>query len=165
MAPQEIDQSQPSVLLPPLLALPLELKLQILANFSHDDSSDIASDPDHAITLMILRRTHKSLRRIIPNPWRQRRPTKDHVLTAEHLHPYLFPSECRYPEHACTPNFCSESYFFSFHCYGCKTFCGRHEVCNWKTAHLLLQDEESWDSMGGEHAQDRHCDECWEDLM
>ena len=80
-APQAIDQSQPSILLPLLLALPLELKLQILSNFSDDDSSD-SGDPENALTLMILRRTNKSLRRIVPNPWKQRWPTRKHVLTA-----------------------------------------------------------------------------------
>ncbi len=93
MEPQTAPPSPPSSNLPPLLALPLELKLQILSSFS-----DYAGDPDHALALMILRRTHKSLRDIIPNPWKSAKPAKEHFLAAERKHPYLFPSLTDYPE-------------------------------------------------------------------
>lgn len=78
----------------PLLALPLELKLQI---FSY-------SEDRYNCSLIILRRTHSSLRHIIP---RRQLPTwpvwvgrETEFRSAENKHPYLFPLD-RFPCYGC----------------------------------------------------------------
>ena len=148
MAPQAAPQSPPSTILPPLLALPLELKLQILSSFSN-----YTDDPDHALTLMILRRTHKSFRDIIPNPWKTAQLTATHLAThflaAERQHPYLFSLD-RIERVAFLP------------CYDCLGLIDRRgNFYNYRLAYFRDEDE-SWDLLGAEHAQDRICDECWE---
>lgn len=162
MASSAADESQPSIPLPPLLALPVEIKLKILSYFSDDSSSRHSIDPTNALTLMILRRTHKSFRRLITNPWKERQPTSEHIFTAECHHPYLFPSS-------------SWSSVKVLYCYSCGSFLGRHVFRNWEFAYDLFQDdenssnedgrehdEESWDDHGGKHARKRHCDWCWD---
>lgn len=157
MASQAEPQSQPSIILPPLLALPVELKLKILSNFS-----DHASDPGHALTLMILRRTHKSFRLIIPNPWRDIRATEEHFLAAERQHSYLLPFECRcHP--TCTSQHCPEPRYSFFPCYDCKKLVRRRWFCNYRIAYF--RDDTPWDLLGAENAQDRICDSCWDDRV
>ena len=119
MASQAAPQNPPTTVLPPLLILPLELKLQILSNFSDHDS-----DPSHALTLMVLRRTHKILRRITPNPSRVIPPTAERFLAAEGQYPYLFP-------HECTP---SRSLVFLYPCYDCIGLISRRKSRNYKVA-------------------------------
>ena len=76
--PQTAAQSQSSHHLPPLLALPLELTLEILSNFADTDEHS-HDDVDNKLALMLLRHTHSSFRRIIP----KQKPTFDLFLEAE----------------------------------------------------------------------------------
>lgn len=97
--------------LPPLLALPLELKQQIFA--------DISEFEDGELWLTILRRTHPMLRYLIPRKtiapvtpysrnnmsirlqyYRTLEIRKDRFLFAEVNHPYLFPPDF-YPCSSC----------------------------------------------------------------
>lgn len=114
-----VPQSQPNITLPPLLASPLELKLKTPFNFSE------TSDPENAPALMILRRSHTSLRCTIPNLWKTTRPTQKHLLPAERQHPYLFPCECRFrfDDHLeRLTHHCSEAYYLFFPSYDCLRF-------------------------------------------
>ncbi|KAM0800316.1 hypothetical protein BDR22DRAFT_973144 [Usnea florida] len=119
MAADTEFHSQSETTHPCLLTLPDELKLKILSNFYDDDS-----DPSNALTLMVLRRTHKSLRQLIPNPWKEARPTAEHYTLAERQYPYLFPFSCRLPS-SCNSDRCSEPCFLFFPCYDCL------RVLNW----------------------------------
>lgn len=158
MAPQTEPPRQPSNILPPLLALPLEMKLKILSNFS-----DHASDPGHALTLMILRRTHKSFRLIIPNPWKTILPTREHFLAAERQHPYLFPWKCQYHYSNCNLNHCFGSRVSLHPYYDCVRLVRSCWFRNYKIAHFK---DDAWeDLIGAENAQDRMCDGCWNDRM
>lgn len=72
--------------LPPLLTLPLELNWHIFSYFSVDDHADLS--------LMILRRTHRSFRDIIPHaPYGSKAGYRRRcqLVRAEHQHPYLIP--------------------------------------------------------------------------
>ena len=173
MVPDADFHSQSDTTHPYLLTLPDELKLQILSNFYNDHS-----DPRNALTLMILRRTHKSFRQLVPNPWKEARPTAEHYITAERRYPYLFPNAC-----ACTrPSGHSDDHcyrcYLSFPCYECLRVIKRgvwdgppydvpynenfrtFEVAYWKLEGDYYE-RTYWDTLGGEHAQDRVCDECW----
>ena len=156
MAPQTAPPSPPISNLPPLLALPLELKLQILSSFS-----DYDSDPDHALALVILRRTHKSLRDIIPNPWKSAEPAKEHFLAAERQHPYLFPWRCsceHYPE--CIPEHYSEPFPLFYPCYYCMRLKDRFEFRNYVIA--IDDDEPAPRNINEKQpAILRKCDHCW----
>ena len=173
MAPDATFHSQPDTTHLYLLTLPDELKLQILSNFSNDDN-----DPSNALTLMILRRTHKSLRQLIPNPWKEARPTAKHYITAERRHPYLFPFGCLCSDPSCVSIHCPNPCFYSFPCYDClrvikqgfwqrppyhKAF---NDFKNYEIAYSRAKEgdyrEFYRDLPGGEHAQDRICDECWQ---
>ncbi len=174
MDSQPIPESQPSTTLSPFLALPLEMKQQILSNFS-DDASDSgsASDPENAITLMILRRTHSSFCQIIPNPWNKSLPDYEHLLTTERQHPYLFPWECRCSGHACRhSDLCTNPFFFFYPCYRCLKLLRRYDnFCNYQMAHLRLRHEGNHggeglsEVMGGERVEDRLCDDCWMEIL
>ena len=162
-----MPESQPSNTLSPLLALPLETKLQILSNFSED-----AADPENAITLMILRRTHSSFRQIIPNPWDESLPDHGHVLATERQHPYLFPWECRCSGQACRSDHCPNPYYFFYPCYRCLKLLSRHDnFCNYQMAHSRLRHEGKdggeglSEVMGGENIEDRLCGECWHQIL
>ncbi len=175
MAPPNTQdpEDQPSVILPPLLALPLEIKLQILSNF--DDDTD---DVENGLTLMVLRRTNKSFRQIIPKPWNRSSPGRrkrwfyeEHWLAAERKYPYLFPWKCRCAEQGrpeFRSNYCPKPHFFLLPCYEC--LCGLvrgGRFQNYRTAYFRNgrsrwdRPDAWWDMMGGEHAEDRLCDECW----
>ena len=87
MATQTSFQIAPATPLPPFLALPLELKLQIFSYFR--DTPDCS--------LRILRRVHSSLRHVIPRgrstfPYSISVRTAE-LRTAEEKHPYLFPPD------------------------------------------------------------------------
>ena len=86
---------------PPLLALPVELKLHILSYLSV--KKPFLSPGQNILSLMILRRTHRSFREIIPHaPYASVvRPSKLFLLLeAEINHPYLFPPN-HYPCYGC----------------------------------------------------------------
>ena len=178
MAPPNTQdhEDQPSVILPPLLALPLEIKLQILSNF--DDDTD---DGENGLTLMVLRRTHKSFRQIIPNPWNRSSPERkkrryicDHWLAAECKYPYLFPLECDCEYNDCPQchsNDCPNPFFLFFPCYDCRRLVDRGDFGNYRIAYFRDERFTSyksatlWDLMGGEHAKDRLCDRCWKEQL
>ena len=101
----------PTTPLPPLLALPLELKQQIF--------SSLSDDKGFKLSLTILRRTHPILRNSIPYtplaplaPFKHNRTTRhkersnlrrdrsDLLFFAELYHPYLFPPSS-YPCYDC----------------------------------------------------------------
>ncbi len=161
-------EDQPSAILPPLLTLPLEIKLQILSYF--DDDTD---DVENELTLMVLRRTHKSLRQIVPKPWngsspgrRKRKLTRKHLLVAERNYPYLFPWQCGCAEPTCRSNDCPKPYFTFFPCYECRRLMDRDNFENYQIAYFRDEHDRwfgpdtPWDLMGGEHARHRLCDEC-----
>lgn len=81
--------------LPPLLALPMEMKLQIISYLPHDKSPNLAC----------LRRTHKSFRVIIPkSDIRSKSPPiilHRQLLDTELNHSYLLPLD-HYPCYRCT---------------------------------------------------------------
>ena len=165
MAPPNAQNSedQSSVILPPLLALPLEIKLQILSNF--DDDTD---DVENGLTLMVLRRTHKSFRQIIPNPGnraspgrKQRSRPRKHLLVAERKDTYLFPWHCGCWESTCRSKDCPEPYFMFFPCQDCGWLEDRNKFKNYELAYSILRSATSWDLIGGEHAEDRLCADCW----
>ncbi len=128
MAPEAAPQNPPSTSLPPLLALPVELKLEILSNI-----------PDHnksrALALMILRRTHRSFRSIIPNP--KTELSIGFFLAAE-KHPYLFPLLCGCGENPRgLSNHCSKPLVRHYPCYICKRLrSGQGEFHEYKVACL-----------------------------
>ena len=162
MASQAEPQSQPTTILPPLLALPLELKTQILSNFSNYASK--SSDPEDALALMILRRTHTSFRHIIPDPWKKTSPRADHFLAAERKHKYLFSAFYCWR--------CKQNDFMTIcdcpikmlPCYDCITLHDIHG--NFRNYQVVsADDEESWDTLGAEHAQKRVCDDCWKERL
>ena len=171
MAPDADFHSQPDTTHPNLLTLPDELKLQILSNLYNDDN-----DPSNALTLMILRRTHKSLRQLIPNPWKAARPTAKHYITAERRYPYLFPFRCTCNlSGPCYSDRCPGPYFDLFPCYDCLRVIKwgdpydiprNKNFKNYEIAYLREGEgdpwEAHWDDPGSKHAQDRICDECWQ---
>ena len=174
MAPEANFHSQSDTTRPYLLTLPDELKLQILSNFYSDDS-----DPRNALTLMILRRTHKSFRQLIPNPWKEARPTAKHYIAAERRYPYLFPNACTCTRPSRHSNHCEYPCYLSFPCYDCLRVIERgvwdgppydepyhdnfknFEVAHWKSKEDYYRHPYR-DTLGGKHAQDRLCDECWQ---
>ena len=176
MAADTEFHSQSETTHPCLLTLPNELKLKILSNFYNDDSN-----PFNALTLMVLRRTHKSLRQLIPNPWKEARPTAKHYILAERQYPYLFPFWC--PCHLsglCNSDRCFDRQLLFFPCYNCL------RVIKWGPCNSLVDDKPRndnfrnyeiaylkekggwygcWDFPGSKHAEDRFCDECWQRLL
>lgn len=152
MAPQAEPQTQPDILLPPLLALPLELKLKILSNFS--DYASESSDPDHALALMMLRRTHRSFRQIIPSPWKKIRPRADHLLAAKRKHKYLFTLRCwcPHPGHHCN-DYTGSDYLPCYECLELRECRG-----NFRNYHVASHGDYE---LGAEHAGKRICDKCW----
>ena len=177
MAPDADVHSQPDTTHPHLLTLPDELKLQILSNFYNDDNNP-SDDPSNELTLMILRRTHKSLRQLIPNPWKEARPTAKHYITAERQYPYLFPFECCCDSSSCHSDHCPDPYFIFFPCYDCLRVikwghCSggpsdmprNDNFQNYEIAYLREEGSDPWivhwDDAGSRYAQDRICDECW----
>lgn len=187
MAPDADFQSQSDTTHSSLLALPDEVKLLILSNFDEDykdpdhafNFSGNNNDPRNALTLMILRRTHKSFRQIIPNPWKEVRPTKEHYITAELRYPYLFPFSCGCSYHgSCHSNRCSDPVFLFFPCYEClRVIKWGHwnghpfekpyndNFHNYQVAYFREKGGKYCYSQserpGSEHAEDRTCDECW----
>ncbi len=102
--------------LPPLLALPSELQLQIISYFSNTENP---VDPEP--TLIILRRTHRIFRDIIPsapygppvlNVLDLRSSRYNKLLLAEHKYPYLFPRKM-------------------LPCYGCQRVLNRSAFKEW----------------------------------
>ena len=94
--PTPLPQNQKSGPTPiaPLLALPTELKMQIISYISDEE------DPEP--TLIILRYTHRIFRNLVPPaPYGPRVPSnsklrevrKKRLLQAERRYPYLFPSK------------------------------------------------------------------------
>ena len=126
MAPEAAPQNPPSTSLPPLLALPVELKLQILSHIPDHNKS-------HALALMILRRTHRSFRSIIPNP--KTELSIGFFLAAE-KHPYLFPLLCGCGENPRgLSNHCSKPLVRHYPCYRCKRLrSGQEEFHEYKVA-------------------------------
>ena len=186
MAPDADLQSQSDTTHSSLLALPDELKLLILSNFDEDyNDPDHAffsgddNDPRNALTLMILRRTHKSFRQMIPNPWKEARPTAKHFIVAERRYPYLFPFKCGCSYHgSCHSNRCGDPCFFSFPCYEClRVIKWGHwnghpfdkpyndNFRNYQVAFFRGKGRDNWDvgseRPGREYAEDRICDKCW----
>ena len=158
-----------------LLAIPDELKLQILSNFDN-----YYNDPLNALTLMILRRTHKSFRRLIPNPWKKARPFAEHYILAERRYPYLFPFWCSCnssgSDHS---DHCPDPRFLCFPCYDCLKVIKwgywngvphskpvNKNFRNYEIAHTSAGDDAYWDTCwdtpGCKHARGRICDECWQ---
>lgn len=112
---------------------------------------------------MILRRTHKSFRRIIPNPWNESDPRDDHFLAAERKHKYLFPlhyRSCSCRDRSRHGAIC-DCPVAILPCYACIRLRNRHGFNNYQVASYA--DEEDWDTLGAERAEKRICDECWED--
>ena len=187
MAPDADFHSQSDTTHSSLLALPDEVKLLILSNFYEDDKDtsnaysffDDDSDSKNALTLMILRRTHKSFRQMIPNPWKEARPTAEHLIAAERRYPYLFPFKCGCSYHgSCHSNRCPDPCFFSFPCYEClrvikwghwngHPFDKPHNDSfhNYKVAYFRGKRDNYWgpctERPGSAHAEDRICDKCW----
>ena len=175
MAPEADFHGQSDTAHLHLLTIPDEMKLQILSNFYNDDS-----DPFNALTLMILRRTHKSFRQLIPNPWKEARPTAKHYIAAEQGWPYLFPFRCSCnPSGSCHSDRCPDPCFLFFPCYGCLRvikwgYCG--DLPNDKPDNDNFKNYENeclrelgdgyrdghWDSPNSQDASDRVCDECWQ---
>ena len=98
MATQPLPQTpMTTTSLPPLLALPLELKLHILS-YLHLDDDDYAD-----LSLIILRHTHRSFRNIIPHaPYASKDKTHNEFQLdrAERQYPYLIPP-MTYPCYGC----------------------------------------------------------------
>lgn len=96
MATQHLPQTpMTTTSLPPLLTLPLELKLHIFSYLSAEYEADLS--------LIILRRTHRYFRDIIPHvPYASKdKVRKEHqLLTAERQHSYLIPP-MTYPCYGC----------------------------------------------------------------
>ncbi|KAF6217955.1 hypothetical protein HO133_006367 [Letharia lupina] len=103
--------TEASQVLPPLLALPLELKQQIFNHLSNDD--------EQGLSLTILRRTHPIFRHVIPrqqlspitpyNPLDKTIPSENYrtrtvrqyqLSLTERKHPYLFAPD-HYPCYSC----------------------------------------------------------------
>ena len=85
--------TSPTTNLPPLLALPLELQQKIFSHF-------LDGDDDDELALVMLRRTHSSLRQTISRAtWAPRR-IELQFHAAERKHRYLFPLGC-YPCYGC----------------------------------------------------------------
>ena len=186
MAPDADFHSQPDSTHPNLLTIPEELKLQILSNFYDDDNDPDndsynypKKDPSNALTLMVLRRTHKSLRQLIPNPWKEAQPTAKHYILAERRYPYLFPFACVCTRPSCYSDHCDFPCYLSFPCYDCLRVIKRgvwyappddkpynDNFKNFEVAYLRERGLKCWSSsrefIGGEYAQDRICDECWQ---
>ena len=130
---------------PPLLALPLELKLQILSYLSVDDPDD-----DDDVSLIILRRTHRSFRNIIPHaPYTSKDRTHNglQLEQAEFEHPYLIPP-LNYPCYQCL-RVMEVSAF------------GRSDVrMHWYSSVLDLG---VITPIGSSWSNDRKCNACWDD--
>ena len=149
--PQTESQIQPSTDLPPLLALPLELKFEILSKFS--DAKDDDDEGVNKLALTVLRRTHSSFRRIIPKT----KPTYELLLLAENEHPYLFPWIC---ENSCSGR--PHSYADCFDpdsmlpCYDCLQL----RECIFFRADPARRGDLN-EVLGDEDAGTRTCDECY----
>lgn len=95
MATQPLPQAPMTTTpLPPLLALPLELKLQIL---SYLPTKGVYNDD---VSLIVLRRTHRLFRNIIPRAPYNGAPYKSKFKRAERQHLYLIPP-MTYPCYYC----------------------------------------------------------------
>ena len=127
--------------LPPLLMLPLEIKLHIFSLFD-------LTEP----TLIILRRTHRSFYNIIPRaPYAkgEERLECHRFLTAEQRYPYLFPPSML-PCYRCL-QVLEDSNFSTYDTPGAPSLLkNRH--------YLPARDTEP---LGSEKAYRLHCDACW----
>lgn len=108
-------ETAPTPPLPPLLVLPLELKLQIISHLQETQDC----------SLRILRRVHSSFRHIINPHGPSTCPDsvrKAELQTAEDKHPYLFPPD-HFPCYCCYDVFPGSSFNYYY------LDCGH--VCDW----------------------------------
>ena len=139
-----VPQNQSNIDLPPLLALPLELTLQIISIPSDTDEDD-DGDAVNKIALIVLRRTHSSFRRIIPKP----KPTYDSLFEAEEHYPELFPWDRG--SNSSDPD-------FILPCYDCLRFFDCAMFCGYLTS---VDRDRSMKTSLGQCAGERFCSDCW----
>lgn len=124
-------------LLPPLLALPTELKLQIFSYLK----------TERRPSLMILRRTHSSLRGLISREESIAQTSQlntERMWNAEHDHQYLIPPGC-------------------FPCYICNQVLSASHFDDMKKRNGIVDVEgPKGRPLGCARAQDRACDDCWQ---